>query len=154
MLGAPGQVMRVMNEAEITSQIVQMMDLTLAGVSVFFSIVSAYIVALYYFLRHAPQGLKLTAFIFFTLTFVFLGVFAANCFSHAASLQAALIELGEVTELSAVGRKAVESGLVGRGVLDQSIRIISWAGMALIYGALTYFTFIHSWREDGQAESA
>lgn len=140
-----------MNEAEITSQIVQMMDLTLLGVSVFFSIVSAYIVALYFFLRHAPQGLKLTAFAFFSLTFLFLGIFAANSFSHAASLQTALIELSRETELSAVGRKAVDSGLMGRGVLDEWIRTISWAGMALIYCALTYFTFFHSWRVQEQS---
>lgn len=127
---------------------VMMMDLTLLGVSVFFSIVSAYIVALYFFLNRAPFGLKATAHIFFTLTIAFLAVFAANSFSHAASLQAAMVELGARTPLSPVGARAVEGGLGNRGALDVAIRSMSWAGMALVYGALTYFTFVHRWRPD------
>ncbi len=141
-----------MNEADITEQMVMMMDLTLSGVSVFFSIVSAYIVALFYFLRRAPFGLKLTAFIFFTLTMLVLAVFAANSFSHAASLQAALVDLGRRTELSPVGATAVREGVVNRGLLDEAIRLMSWGGMSLIYAVLTYFTFFHRWRQNLPAD--
>ncbi len=136
-----------MNEAEITEQMVLMMDLTLAGVSVLFSIVSAYIVALYFFLRESPLGLKLIAFLLFTLTFAFLCIFAANCFSHSASLQAALVELGQTTDLSAVGRAAIETRLIDRAALDETIQLITWIGMGLFYAALTYFTFLHNWRD-------
>ncbi len=136
-----------MNEAEITEQMVLMMDLTLAGVSVLFSIVSAYIVALYFFLRDAPLGLRLIAFLLFSLTFAFLCMFAANCFSHSASLQAALVELGNTTQLSAVGRSAIETRLVDRAALDETIQWVTWVGMALFYLALTYFTFLHNWRD-------
>jgi hypothetical protein len=137
-----------MSEADITEQMVMMMDLTLAGVSVFFSIVSAYIVALFYFLRKAPFGLRLTAFLFFSMTIGFLAVFAANSFSHAASLQDAIIALGNTQELSAIGKAATREGLVNRGVLDQAIRTMSWLGIGLVYAALTWFTFFHRWRED------
>ncbi len=135
-----------MTEAEITEQMVMMMDLTLVGVSVFFSIVSAYIVALFYFLNRAPFGLKLTAYAFFTMTMAFLAVFAANSFSHAAGLQLALIELSKTTDLSPIGEIAVRSGVADRTALDQAIRAISWAGMGLVYATLTYFTFVHRWR--------
>jgi hypothetical protein len=141
-----------MSEADITEQMVMMMDLTLAGVSVLFSIVSAYIVALFYLLNRAPFGLKMTAFAFFTLTMLFLAAFAANCFSHAASLQAALVELATATDVSPIGEAAVRDGLVDRSRLDQTIRWLSWAGMALIYAALTYFTFVHRWRRQAPAD--
>ncbi len=136
-----------MNEAEITEQMVLMMDLTLAGVSVLFSIVSAYIVALYFFLRDAPFGLKLIAFVLFSLTFAFLCIFAANCFSHSASLHAALVELGETAALSPVGRSAIEPRFIDRAALDETIQTITWTGMTLFYLALTYFTFLHNWRD-------
>jgi len=140
-------------EAEITEQMVMMMDLTLVGVSVFFSIVSAYILAIYYFLRRAPFGLKVTAFAFFSFTFAFLAIFAANCFSHAASLQAALAALGERTALSPVGLAATKDTLVDRDTLDQAIRAMTWAGMGTVYAALAWFTFLHSWRDDRRAKS-
>lgn len=136
-----------MTEADITEQMVMMMDLTLVGVSVFFSIVSAYILAIYYFLRRAPAGLKLTAFAFFTFTFAFLAIFAANTFSHAAALQTALVELGGRTELSAVGRTATKQSLADREALDHTIRFMTWFGMGTVYAALTWFTFFHRWRD-------
>jgi hypothetical protein len=134
-----------MSEAEITEQMVMMMDLTLFGVSVFFSIVSAYIVALFYFLNRAPFGLKVTAFAFFTLTMLFLAVFAAGSFSHAAALQRALIDLAARTEVSPVAGAAAERGVVDRTALDRTIRSLTWMSMGLVYLALTYFTFFHRW---------
>lgn len=134
-----------MSEAEITEQMVMMMDLTLTGVSVFFSIISAYIVALFYFLNRAPFGLKVTAFAFFTLTMLFLAVFAAGTFSHAAALQRGLIDLAATSEISPVAGAAVENGVADRGVLDRTIRSLTWMSMGLVYLALTYFTFFHRW---------
>lgn len=142
-----------MTEAEITEQMVMMMELTLTGVSVFFSIVSAYILALFYFLRRSPFGLRVTAFAFFSFTFAFLAIFAANCFSHAASLQTALVALGERGALSPVGLAATRDNLVGRGELDHAIRSMTWAGMATVYAALAWFTFFHRWREGRRAVS-
>ncbi len=134
-----------MNEADITEQMVMMMDLTLSGISVFFTIVSAYTVALFYFLGRAPAGLKSTAFGFFTLTLLFLAIFAFNSFNHAAALREALVELGSATVLSPVGQKAIGAGVYGRGELDKLIRGVMWLGMGLVYVALFYFTFVHHW---------
>ncbi|MBI1366522.1 MAG: hypothetical protein GC153_11285 [Alphaproteobacteria bacterium] len=136
-----------MGEADITEQIVMMMDLTLAGISVFFSIVSAYIVALFYFLHRAPLGFRLVAFVFFSLTLLFLAAFAANCFTHAAALQEALVELSARQPLSAVGAAAVHHGPADRAFLDEVIRFMSWLGMGLVFATLAYFTFWHRWRD-------
>ena len=134
-----------MTEADLTTQMTTMMGLTLSGISVFFTIVSAYTVALFYFLGRAPFGLKATAFSFFTLTMLFLAVFAYNSFSHAGALRDALVELGKTTALSPVGEKAVGAGAYGRGDLDKIIRGMMWLGMVLVYFALFFFTFFHRW---------
>jgi hypothetical protein len=140
-----------MSEADITEQMTMMMELTLSGISVFFTIVSAYTVALFYFLARAPIALKLTAFGFFTLTLLFLAIFAFNSFNHAAALREALVELGGVTDLSAVGDKAIGAGVYGRGDLDKLIRGMMWLGMGLVYVALFYFTFFHKWTKRADA---
>jgi len=140
-----------MSEAEITEQMVMMMNLTLTGISIFFSIVSAYIVALFYFLRRAPFGYKLTAFGFFTFTLLFLSAFAANSFNHAAALQDALVALGRHSELSPVGAAAVAAGPLSRLFFDIAIRNLTWAGMAMVYMTLAYFTFFHPWARDSAA---
>ena len=143
-----------MSEADITEQMTMMMDLTLAGISVFFTIVSAYTVALFYFLGRAATGLKLTAFGFFTLTLLFLAIFAYNSFNHAAALREALVELGATTDLSAVGDKAIGEGVYGRGELDKLIRGMMWLGMGLVYVALLYFTFFHDWTKRAAGRAA
>lgn len=139
-----------MTEADITEQMTMMMELTLTGISVFFTIVSAYTVALFYFLGRASMGLKLTAFGFFSLTLLFLAIFAYNSFNHAEALREALVELGAATDLSAVGDKAIGAGVYGRGDLDKLIRGMMWLGMGLVYAALFIFTFFHKWA--GRAE--
>jgi hypothetical protein len=143
-----------MTEAEITEQMTMMMDLTLSGISVFFTIVSAYTVALFYFLGRASTSLKLTAFGFFSLTLMFLAVFAYNSFNHAAALREALVELGSKVDLSAVGDKAIGDGVYGRGELDKLIRGMMWLGMGLVYVALFHFTFFHDWAKRAEKRAA
>ncbi|MFN3961153.1 MAG: hypothetical protein ACK4NP_14765 [Parvularculaceae bacterium] len=143
-----------MTEADITEQMTMMMELTLSGISVFFTIVSAYTVALFYFLGRASMGLKLTAFGFFSLTLLFLAVFAYNSFNHAEALREALVELGATTDLSAVGDKAIGSGVYGRGDIDKMIRGMMWLGLGLVYVAMFFFTFFHRWRDRGAAAAA
>lgn len=143
-----------MSEAEITGQMLMMMEVTLGGVSLFFTIISAYTVALFYFIGRAPVGLKVTAFAFFSLTLLFLGAFAANALDHAAALRAALVELGAAGGLSPVGERAIGAGHYGRGELDRLISRIVWIGMGLVYVALFFFTFFHRWpaRAERRAE--
>ena len=137
-----------MTEADITSQIVSLMDLTLTGVGVVFSIVSAYVVALYYFLHRAPILLRLTAFLFFTLIVVFLGLFTAGVFDHGTALHAALEEIAAQGMLSPVGKAVLARSTVGGGMIDTSLQLVVWAGFASVYISFAYLTFLHRWKTD------
>ena len=82
-----------MSEAELADQITQMMSITLQGIGVVFSIVSAYVVALYYFLYRAPVVLKISGFVFFTLIGALLVFFMLGAFDHGAAINQALADL-------------------------------------------------------------
>ena len=61
-----------MTEADVIEQMVEYQDILLNGVQVFFTVVSAYVVAVWVFLRHAGFGLRLFSFFFLTARFFFL----------------------------------------------------------------------------------
>lgn len=133
-----------MTEADVIPLLVEFMHVLLAGVTIYFSIVSAYIAGLYVFLARAHVFLKLVAFLFFTLIFFFLmqfnygaGVFQRGLVETLAELQASGVDL------SAAGETALESARAG---LNQKVRIVMWLGSAATYLALFYLTFFHNWR--------
>ena len=132
-----------MSEAEIINQVGFMMEVTLAGISVFFTVVSAYVVALFYFLNKAPWLFKLSAFLFFTVTCLFLGVFTHGAQGHSQSLTDALIALKDSGQsLSPVGEAAL---IRATSRSEFYLWAIMWGGLGLIYLALFYFTFLHRW---------
>jgi hypothetical protein len=137
-----------MTEADITGQIVQMMNLTISGISVFVTIVSAYIVAVFFFLHRAPIVLKLVAFLFFTLAVAFLMLFMRGSFDHAHALQAALVELNQNGGLSPVGRAALARGVGAAEGIDTTIQHVMWGALGLVYVVLFYLTFLHRWKHD------
>lgn len=136
-----------MTEADITSQLVQMMDMTINGTGLFVSMVSAYIVAIFFFLHRAPIIMKLVAFIFFSLAVAFLMLFMQGTFDHAHALQAALVELSHKTELSPVGKAAMARGVGAEGI-DQTIQQVMFGALGLVYFTLIYLTFMHRWKND------
>jgi hypothetical protein len=60
-------------EAEVVAAFATLGQAYLAGVQTSFAIVSAYIVALYFFLGRAPIALRVLAFVFFSATLAVLG---------------------------------------------------------------------------------
>ena len=134
-----------MSEAEIADQITQMMNVTLQGMGVAFSVVSAYVVALYYFLYRAPLILKLGSFLFFTLVIAFLGFFTIGVFDHGEAITRALAELAQKGSLSPIGQAALQRGSLGPGSIDEKLRWIIEAGFGIVYVALFYLTFFHRW---------
>ena len=123
---------------------VQMMDMTIAGIGVFFSIVSAYIVAIYFFLHRAPALLKIVGFSFFSLICAILFEFVSGTFDHARALVLTLIELSKHSALSPVGLAAIARSQ-GAGSVNQVLQLAMLAGLALVYIALCYMTFFHRW---------
>ena len=128
-------------ESDVLNQIVQMMQVTLQGIGVVFSIVSAYVVALYYFLDRAPLILKLGSFVFFTLIAALLGDFILGTFSHAQAIVQALSELAQKGHLSAIGQSALHRG----NSIDDKLQLLIAVAFGLVYLSLLYLTFFHRW---------
>lgn len=129
-----------MTEAEISNQLLALSGLALSGISVFFTLFSAYIVALYFFLHRAPLRMRLTVFVFLTLAFVYLGAFAMVMADHAAGLHAALEDLARVKTITAGGQ-----ALLHGGDANVDLRWMNMAGLAVNYIALVYLTFFYRW---------
>ncbi len=129
-----------MTEAEISNQLLALSGLALSGVSVFFTLFSAYIVALYFFLHRASLTMRLTVFIFLTLAVLYLAMFANEMSNHALGLHRALDELAAHQPLTAGGR-----ALLNGGDSNLDLRWMNLAGLAVNYVALLYLTFFYRW---------
>ena len=128
-----------MSEAEITNQLLALSGLALSGVSVFFTLFSAYIVALFFFLHQAPLPMKISVFFFLTLSFAYLAVFATDMSHHAMGLHRALVDLGSRTNLTPSGKALLTDDL------NLQLRWMNVAGLASLYAALLYLTFFYRW---------
>ena len=129
-----------MTEAEISNQLLALSGLALSGVSVFFTLFSAYIVALYFFLHRAPLAMRLTVFLFLTLAFLYLVVFAMGMSNHAMGLHQALQDLAAAKPVNAASH-----ALLDGGDSNMNLRWMNVSALGLIYGALLYLTFFYRW---------
>ena len=129
-----------MTEAEISNQLLALSGLALSGISVFFTLFSAYIVALYFFLHRAPFRMRATVFVFLTLAFAYLGAFACVMADHAAGLHQALEQLATVKPITAGGQ-----ALLHGGDTNVDLRWMNMAGLVVNYMALVYLTFFYRW---------
>ncbi len=145
-----------MTEAEVVEQLVEFTNILLAGVSLIFSVVSAYVVALNYFIGSAAFTARLGGFLFITLVLGMLVAVMMGAQTTQMGLTDRLGELNEMGQLTAVGRAmlanatpnpALASGFAGHSI-DEIIRWCVWAGMGFVYFALAYMTFLHRWRPD------
>lgn len=141
-----------MNEGEVVEQLVNFTSILLLGVSVIFSVVSAYVVALNYFIGSANIAARLGAFLFITLILAMLVFVMMGAESTQVGLIDRLRELQGEGQLTAAGRAALANaertvGVVGANI-DDVVRFCIWAGIGFIYAALFYLTFLHRWRPD------
>jgi hypothetical protein len=135
-----------MSEAELTNLTIQSASAVLQIVALYFTIVSAYVAALYYFLSRSPFVMKAMAFIFMSGALGFLGL---------TSIAIERTTTGVVTALHVLPNRiaapaptpiylGVDSLIEGRIELG----ILAGWGMAVgIYLCLFYLTFLHRWRE-------
>jgi hypothetical protein len=130
-----------MTEAEISNQLLALSGLALSGVSVFFTMFSGYIVALYFFLHRAPFAVRLAVFVFLTFSFLYLAVFASEMSNHALGLHQALADLGGHAQLSAGGRALLA------GDLNLNLRWMNASALGVTYLVLVYLTFFFRWAE-------
>jgi hypothetical protein len=134
-----------MTEGEVIEQIVEYMSLLLLGVSIIFTVVSAYIVALNYFVGEAQIIARVGAFAFVSLILILLLVVMIGAQFDHDGLIARLRELDGEGALTAAGRAALRNAESG---VDDAVRALLWLGMIAVYAALAYMTFIHRWKPD------
>lgn len=134
-----------MSEGEVVEQLIGYMSLLLLGVSIIFTVVSAYIVALNYFVGEAMFVARLGAFSFVSLILALLLVLMVGAQTAHDGLIQRLHELAAAGELTAAGQAALQNASSG---IDGAVRWLLWAGMIAVYAALGYMTFIHRWKPD------
>lgn len=134
-----------MTEGEVMEQVVSYMSLLLAGVSIIFTVVSTYIVALNYFVGDANFVARLGAFTFVSLILFLLLVVMVGAQNAHDGLIERLRELQTEGALTAAGLSAMRNASNG---VDDAVRWLTWIGMLAVFGALGYMTFIHRWKPD------
>lgn len=134
-----------MTEGEVMEQVIEYMSLLLLGVSIIFTVVSAYIVALNYFVGEAQFTARVGAFAFVSLILALLLVVMIGAQSAHDGLIERLRELAAEGQLTAAGRAALANATNG---VDVAVRALTWIGMIAVFAALAYMTFIHRWKPD------
>ena len=137
-----------MNESEIMGHLISGMSVILAIVSIYFTIVSAYIAALNYFLGRSPLIMKVVGFFMLSGALVFLGLSTVGVERAMTGLLAALDALPAREALPPESGPEIYFGL--EAVLARQYEVGVWAGWVtagLLYAALFYLTFVHRWRE-------
>ena len=135
-----------MTEADAIEQLVEFQNVLLTGVTVYFTIISAYVVGLYAFLDEAGFLLKFFAFLFLSVSLLFLGAL----FFGAANFQTGLVDVlrelnaSDTASLSPAGRAALANADSG---IDQHIRNAFLMASGGFYIALTVLTFWNGWRK-------
>lgn len=144
-----------MTEGEVVEQLVEFTSILLLGVSVLFSVVSAYVVALNYFIGEANLLARVATFAFITLILAMLVFVMMGAQATQIGLIDRLEELQAAGQLSAAGYAVLTNAqpdaaidIFGMHSIDAVIRVCIWAGLGFIYIALAYLTFVHRWRPD------
>ena len=133
-----------MSEAELTEQLLQIMELLFLGISVSFTIISAYIIGLYWFLHNANVLMRILAFGVFSMMMVLLAVASFGAFRHSAGVTLALEQLSKTDTLTILGTMALEGA--ARGVSDLIVFMAVVLSISLYLG-LFYLTFFYKWAE-------
>jgi len=138
-----------MTEAEILELLIEGASNVLGLVSIYFSVVSAYIAALFYFLHRAPFVMKVVAMFMLSGAFLFLGFSAIGLERMLSGLFYALLDLPVAARTAHPPDNAVMLYFGADLVVAESYRYAVWLGWgvaALVYLAMVYLTFLHPWK--------
>ena len=134
-----------MTEGEVVDRLVEFMNVLLAGISVFFTIVSAYIAAMHYFLRRERFLGRVAAFGFFLFIMALLVVVMNGAEQLHAGLIMRLREIDATGGLTAAGKAAMGNSQdsTGRGYsLDGVINLALLVGVGLTILSIFVLTFL------------
>jgi hypothetical protein len=140
------------SEAELLQGLFSAIGSVITIFSLFFTMVSGYLAALYLFLGRAPFALRFVAFALLSIGLVFLGGSVAviqtvqnGLFAAWAKLPAPVVDLRELRNPLPV---TLPDGLP---YSQQQIGVgMGWATAVLVYVALIYFTFLYRWPPLGE----
>jgi len=134
-----------MTFGELTQGRIDVVSFILSLFSVFFTIVSAYIAALYFFLGAAGFGLRLLAFFVLTVSFLFLGGLAFT----VSDLIEALIAAWNRADIPITSEQRLRGLFFVNGsnfYFYYVGALLGWAVAFIVYLALAYLTFGYRWR--------
>lgn len=126
-------------------RLVEFLNVLLAGISVFFTIVSAYVAGMHYFLRKEAFLGRIAAFGFFLFMMALLIVVMTGAIQLHAGLIARLREIDAAGELTAAGRAAIVNSTDAKGTgysLDGVVNLALLTGVALTVMGLFVVTFL------------
>lgn len=139
-----------MTEAEILSarNDVTAIVVSVAGFS--FTMISAYIAALWLFLKDAPFALRFLTFVLLTAGLAFMGVMSAGLNGILLATETAWSKLPKTaTGLTGFGN-AQPDFLMGLTMYEAGA-LLGTLTFGAIYLALAYLTFFYSWENSGLA---
>jgi hypothetical protein len=131
-----------MSELQLVSELSRIAHIYLAGLGTAFTVVSAYVVALYYFIHRAPLILKIISFAFFTCVLIVLGILMLGAAIYTDALAVALLRIGE---------GGATSELIGAAnvILNHDYAYLlfglTFAIGAAVYLTLAYLTYFYRW---------
>lgn len=135
-----------MQESELLQVSVSAAGTLLNVFSLFFAVVSAYVVAVYFFLYRAPVALKLVAFLLLTMAFVFFAAMGWNLQYLGEGIHHAWSGLTN----RATGMDSLGPPLIVRTVFIDGGMVTAWAAWSMgliVYMLLIYLTFFYRWPE-------
>lgn len=133
-----------MTEAEILTVRNDLTVIVISVVSVSFGMISAYIAGLWLFLKKAPPGLRVLAFVMLSMGLAFMGALIAGVNDLMAGTERAWQKLpSKATGIAGFGSEA-PPWLHGFTLYDAAAALggLSFLG---IYVALFYLTFLYRW---------
>lgn len=137
-----------MSEETILGLLIEGAESVLGLVSIYFTVVSAYLAALYYFLHRAPFLMKLVAMLMLSGAFLFLGFSAMGIERLLSGLFFALEAIAPGDRLAAPPENAALLYFGAEALLVDAYRYAVWLGWgvaALVYLTMVYLTFLHRW---------
>lgn len=109
------------------------MGLVVLGMSLIFSVVSAYVVALNYFVGEATFRARFCAYTFVSLILALLLVVIIGAQNTHNGLMERLVELDAAGDLTAAGRAVLVNSRSG---IDDIVRYVVWFGMIAVLSCL------------------
>jgi hypothetical protein len=133
-----------MTEAEILSVRNEVTAIVVSVTGFSFTMISAYIAALWFFLKDAPFALRAITFVLLTFGLAFMGAMSAGLNDLLLATETAWGKLGKTaTELPGFGNERPDF-LTGF-TLYEAAAALGAIVFVLIYLALFYLTFIYNW---------